>query len=168
MVKNLFLPLLAVAAFIILVGIFTQKSAGLGFGKYMQTSATPQSNTMTVGSKTIQIDIANTETAREKGLGGVSSLPADHGMLFVFDSKPVAATFWMKGMLIPLDMIWISNNKVIAINKNVPILPPGTPDNALPTYSPGQPVDYVLEVNAGFSDQNNITVGSPVVLPSTL
>jgi uncharacterized membrane protein (UPF0127 family) len=168
MVKKILLPLLGVAAFIVAVGIFTQKSSTLDWGKYLQGGSTSQEKTMTVGSKTIQVEIANTEATREKGLGGVSSLPADHGMLFVFDSKPTNATFWMKGMLIPLDMIWVSDNKVVSINKDIPISPQGTPNSSLPTYSPNIPIDYVLEVNAGFSEQNNITVGSPVVLPSTL
>jgi uncharacterized membrane protein (UPF0127 family) len=70
----------------------------------------------------------------------------------------------MKDMLIPLDFIWVANGKIVKIDKNVPAPAPNTPDGNLKTYSPGTPIDYVLEVNAGFSDKNNIKVGDSVNL----
>lgn len=152
--------------FIVLVGVFTQKSGSSILSKFLHSATPIPEETMTVGSKTVQVQIVKTETDREKGLGGVKSLNADDGMLFVFDSKPVNATFWMKDMLIPLDMIWIKDNKVLSIDRNIPISPVGTPDSSLKTYSPKEPIDYVLEVNAGFSDSNGVKVGDVVTLPT--
>ncbi|HKB88836.1 MAG TPA: DUF192 domain-containing protein [Patescibacteria group bacterium] len=166
MVKQLLLPLAGVAVFIILVGLFTQNPSKLGLGKYFPTAVIEQQKSMTVGSKTIQVEVVNTEQTREKGLGGRSSLGTDNGMLFVFDTKPVTPTFWMKDMLIPLDMIWISDSKIVKIDKHVPNQPANTPDEKLPIYTPGRAVDYVLEVNSGFSDSNNIKVGDSVILPT--
>jgi uncharacterized membrane protein (UPF0127 family) len=166
MFKKLFLPLAGVMLFIVLVGVFTQKSGSSILSKFLHSATPIPEETMTVGSKTVQVQIVKTETDREKGLGGVKSLNADDGMLFVFDSKPVNATFWMKDMLIPLDMIWIKDNKVLSIDRNIPISPVGTPDSSLKTYSPKEPIDYVLEVNAGFSDSNGVKVGDVVTLPT--
>jgi uncharacterized membrane protein (UPF0127 family) len=166
MFKKLFLPLIGVMLFIILVGVLTQKSGNSVISKFLHGATPVPEETVTIGSKVIQVQIAKTQTDREKGLGGVKSLSADQGMFFVFDSKPVNATFWMKGMLIPLDMIWIKDNKVLSIDKNIPISPVGTPDSSLKTYSPNGPIDYVLEVNAGFSDSNGIKVGDVVILPT--
>jgi uncharacterized protein len=174
MVKQLLIPLAGVAIFIVLVGILTQRSGNLNFGNILSTpapttspaSSPSQAKALTIGDKTIQVEIANTKDLREKGLSGRSSLPNNSGMLFVFDSKQVTPIFWMKGMLISLDMIWISGNAIVKIDKNIPVPPPNTPDTSLTEYSPNQPVDYVLEVNSGFSDQNNIKIGDNVVLPT--
>ncbi|MCX6704222.1 MAG: DUF192 domain-containing protein [Candidatus Woesebacteria bacterium] len=163
MFKQIILPILAVVIFIIIVGLFVQKSSSLGLSALK--TPTPQSEkTIAVGSKKIQVQIAETAEKRTKGLSGVASLKADSGMLFMFDAKGLAPIFWMKDMLIPLDMIWIRDGKIVKIDKNVPIPTPGTPENGLKTYSAGQTVDYVLEVNAGFSNQNNIKVGDSVDL----
>ncbi len=167
MIKQLLLPLAGVAIFIVLVGIFTQKSGSLDWAKYLQPQNQSQQKTMTIGSKTIQVEIANTESLREKGLSGRSSLAENTGMLFVFDSNQITPTFWMKGMLIPLDMIWISGGKIVKIDKKIPIPLAGTGDNNLIKYPAGKPIDYVLEVNSGFSDQNNIKVGDSIVLPAS-
>lgn len=164
MFKQIILPILAVVVFITAVGIFVRKSSSLNFfGMPAPQSTTLPEKTITVGSKTIQVQIANTETEREQGLSGIASLDANKGMLFVFDTN-VTAVFWMRGMLIPLDMIWIESGKIIQIDKNIPKPDPNTPDAQLKTYSPGQPVDRVLEVNAGFSDKNNVKVGDSVNL----
>jgi uncharacterized membrane protein (UPF0127 family) len=165
MIKQLFLPLAAVAAFIILVGVYTQKPSILNFNKAVPT-ASPQQKTVTIGNKSILVEVASTESARKKGLGGRSSLSQDSGMLFVFDLKDANPTFWMKDMLIPLDFIWIKGTKIVKIDKNVPIPAANTPDSKLDKIRPNQPVDYVLEVNGGFSDANSLKVGDSVTLPT--
>jgi uncharacterized protein len=164
MVKQILLPLAAVALFVILVGLLTQKSSSLNWSKYLPGAGGVQEKTIIVGNKIVQVEIANTETLREKGLSGRTSLPTDSGMLFVFDSKKVNPIFWMKSMLIPLDMIWISDGKIVNINKNIPVPPTNTPDDKLSKFSVNQPIDYVLEVNAGFADSNGIKVGNSVDL----
>lgn len=105
------------------------------------------------------IEIADTPTEREKGLGGVTNLEENNGMLFTSEQKDTLPIFWMKGMLIPLDIIWINDGKVVKIDKNIPNPDPNTPESELKRYSPASPVDYVLEVNAGFSDKFGLKVG---------
>ena len=166
MVKQLLLPLAGVALFIIIVGMFSQKSSSLDWGKYLSTNTPKETQSMTVGSKTITVEIANTTSLRERGLSGRSSLAENTGMLFVFETKPVTPTFWMKDMAIPLDIIWIKDGKVVKLDKKVPFPAPGTADSSLKTYPAGVPIDYVLEVNAGFSDKNNLKVGDSVALPT--
>ena len=83
-------------------------------------------------------------------------------MYFVFD-KPKPAVFWMKGMLIPLDIIWISDNTVVGLEKNVP--PPANPAQTDPLqYHAPQPVDAVLELFSGQAKELNIDVGTVAVL----
>jgi hypothetical protein len=123
---------------------------------------------ITVGSTSIQVSLANNEIDRRKGLSGVGSLPEGRGMLFVFPQENIRPTFWMKDMNISLDMIWINDGKVTQIYENVPPPASGTPDSALDLYIPNDPIDYILEVNAGFSAQNNIKVGDTVDLSQVL
>ena len=165
MFKQIILPILAVIVFIIIVGIFAQKSSFLGLtGLNMAGPTPPPEKTISINEKKINVQIADTPEKRTKGLSGVSSLKADSGMLFVFDAKGTTPVFWMKDMLIPLDFIWIAGGKIVRIDKNIPIPAPNTPDDKLKTYSAGDPIDYILEVNAGFSDQNKIKVGDSVDL----
>lgn len=170
MFKDLFAPILGVIAFIIVVGLFVQKSDSIKIPGVTPLATTSATKTITVGSKVINIEIADTPEKRSQGLSGRTELATDAGMLFVFGTegdvpkKDLTPGFWMKDMKISIDIIWINDNKVVKIDKSVPIPAEGTADNKLPVYSPGQPIDYVLEVNPGFSDANNIKVGDTIDL----
>ncbi len=110
------------------------------------------------GSLAIPVSIADTPAAREQGLSGTNTLPANAGKLFIFDT-PGNYGFWMKDMNYGLDFVWIdSAMKVIAVTPNV------TADTYPQIFYPAQPVQYVLEVNAGFSSKNNLTVGQQLLL----
>lgn len=161
MIKKVIIPIVATALFIVAVGILMKKTSTPTF---MSASPTPTQASPTVGinGKSISVEIAKTPEDRKKGLSERSSLDTNAGMLFVFDDENTTQTFWMKGMFIPLDIIWIDNGKIIRIDKNVAAPAANTPDNKIKTYSAGRPVDYVLEVNAGFSDSNSIKVGDSV------
>lgn len=111
----------------------------------------------------INIEIAESNEAKKKGLGGRQSLATDSGMLFVF-SKPDRYRFWMKGLSFPLDFIWISGDKIVDIFLNAKAPEVGLADNALTIYTSNQPVDKVLEVNAGFARGNNIQIGDLIQL----
>lgn len=158
MFKSLFLPLIAVAAFIILVGLLTQGKLDGILKNVAPTAVSTSQKTIKIGdSVEIKVDIARSDAERSRGLGGITSLDSKSGMVFVFpkNSKPV---FWMKDTKIPLDIIWIDDNKIVGIDKNVqPEI--GKKDIDLKKYSAPAAIDYVLEVNGGFSDSNNIKVG---------
>jgi hypothetical protein len=101
------------------------------------------------------VKLAKTEAEREKGLMFQNQLNQEEGMLFIF-GKEGAHPFWMKNVLIPLDMIWIDkNSKVIFINKNSQ---PCREDNC-PMINPGVFSKYVLEINAGNAKKLGIEIG---------
>ncbi len=126
----------------------------------MAVSLTP----IVVKDTTVNVRLAKTESEQRQGLSGTQSMAPDEGMLFVFATKQ-RTPFWMKDMLIALDFIWIRDGKVSQLNKNVPAPAPGTPDYKLSLIVPNDPVDYVLEVNAGFVDSHQIVVGDSVTIP---
>lgn len=109
----------------------------------------------------IKIEVAKNNDEKAKGLGGRESLDQESGMLFVYDVK-LKPRFWMKGMKIPLDFIWIDGDKVADLLENVPPPQEGQPDATLQLYSSTVDVDKVLEVNAGFISRNNIIVGDKI------
>lgn len=116
-----------------------------------------QSGTVTIGKNKLKVEMAEAALAQLKGLSWRKSLDPNSGMLFVFGT-PSFYSFWMKDMFFPIDIIWISNDQIVDITKNVPV-PQG---NYLPTYSPSEPVNYVLEINAGYSDSHGIKIGDQV------
>jgi len=65
-------------------------------------------------------------------------------------------------MSVPIDIIWIDDSKVIQIDENVPFEPS---EKLRPS---NQPVDYVLEVAAGFSERYTIAPGTMLILPPGL
>ena len=101
------------------------------------------------------VELAQTSAEKAKGLMYRSSMPENHGMLFIFDAV-APRSFWMKNTLIPLDMIFIdSEMKVVEIKSNV--LP--CEADPCPTYT-SLPAMYVLEINAGLSEKSGIKIGS--------
>ena len=110
-------------------------------------------NILKIGNTEIKIEIANDDQSRIKGLSGRDSLEEDEGMLFIFD-YPDKHSFWMKEMNFPIDIIWLDDNKKIVFIKKE-----ARPESYPESFS--SPIDslYVLEVNASFSDKNNLKVG---------
>lgn len=106
-----------------------------------------------INNEKINIEIADTPESRYQGLSGRKELCDNCGMLFIFPDKQIR-TFVMRDMNFPLDMIWINDNKVVKINKNT--IPESS--NPVMRYSSDVPVNYVLEVNGGFCDKNEIKV----------
>ena len=93
---------------------------------------------ITIGNKSYQVSLAETEEEQMKGLQGVNTLPEDEGVLFVFEEAGEVG-FWMKDTLIPLDIIYINDDdEVIAVEQGVP------GDETILEHSD---VKYVLEVN---------------------
>ncbi len=122
---------------------------------------TPQT-TITVGGHPVKVEMANTEVLRRLGLSGRSQLSPGEGMLFSFDQENVKPAFWMKDMIIPIDIVWIDDNTVIQIHESVQPPAPETADRDLKLYLPNAPIDSVLELPAGYAKEVGIAVGDIV------
>lgn len=80
-------------------------------------------------------------------------------MLFVFP-KDDAYGFWMKDMLAPLDIIWLSDTgSIVWIEEDV------QPSSYPNVFYPNAPARYVLEMRAGQARARGWTIGSRVQLP---
>ena len=90
--------------------------------------------------------VATSYAQQRRGLMHVRQLPSSTGMLFVYD-RPGIRSMWMKNTYIPLDMLFIRGDgtvESIAAN-TVPL--------SLQSISSGEPVVYVLELNAGVTGE---------------
>lgn len=109
----------------------------------------------------ITAEIAATGPDRETGLMHRTSLAPNAGMLFVFPSDS-PYQFWMKDTLIPLDMVWMDEQKrVIYVEKNAPPCP--AVRLQCPSFGPSDPARYVLEIAAGSADRVGIKPGTTLV-----
>ncbi|MDO8498320.1 MAG: DUF192 domain-containing protein [bacterium] len=154
--------LLLVVAFGAMILSFNISLLG-GLFPAFNTSKSFPSTQIKVGQAVVKVEVADTPEERGRGLGGRNSLATDSGMLFVF-SESQKQRFWMKGMKIPVDMIFIDKGRVVDILKNVPPPSPNQSDQTLLIYEPVAPADMVLETNAGFADSFGIRTGDSVYL----
>ncbi len=87
------------------------------------------------------------------------SLAADAGMLFVYD-LPGRHAFWMKNTVIPLDVIWLDENKtIVAIETMAPCK-----TDPCPTYAPDGKAACVIELNAGTANTLKLQPGDTMSL----
>ena len=119
--------------------------------------------TVLVGEKTMPVALAATASERARGLSGCAQLPPLSGMYFTF-GEPRQAEFWMKDMLIPIDIVWILDGKVIGVERNVPPPRAEESDHTLPRYRAPGLINAVLELPAGQADHRTIDVGTPILL----
>ena len=123
--------------------------------------------TIKLDEKFLEVQIADTEPRKVRGLMFQETLPYDQGMLFVFD-EPGERSMWMLNMQFNLDIIWFDQNgNVVEILKDV--LPCKTPLEVMSCTSDGISANnakYVLEVTSGFVDKFDIDTNSKLEIIS--
>lgn len=109
-----------------------------------------------INNQKFTVEIASTPRQLTQGLSKRKELCQNCGMLFVFPT-PQILSFWMKDTLIPLDMIFIDQDKKITNIINAPI-------NNLQIYNSARPALYCLELNAGRYQELNLKPGDIINL----
>jgi len=95
--------------------------------------------------KRFNVEIADDEAERARGLMFRDEMAADHGMLFVHDGEE-AQSYWMKNTRIPLDIIYFDHaRKLVSVSH----APPCSLGDGCPPFPSEGPALYVLELNAG-------------------
>ena len=116
-----------------------------------------------LNEKCFFVEIADTDSERQRGLMGLELLKENEGMLFVFPEEG-EYSFWMKNTLISLDIIWIDENfQIVNIETAVPCH-----EEFCENYIPKGKSLYVLEVNENFAEMNYIEVGDYVEIDMKL
>lgn len=113
-----------------------------GLIQFMTTTSNVRRNTIQIADKKFAIELADTDEERTRGLMGRLTLGEKKGMLFVFDDS-APRSFWNQDTLIPLDVIFIDQGFVVAVEQ----LPKFDAAFGAVTVSPEIPARYVLELN---------------------
>lgn len=110
------------------------------------------------GAAHFAVEIAQTESERNRGLMFRSHMPQAAGMLFVFPA-PQNVNFWMKNTLIPLDLLFADSHGVVTrIHSNA------VPGDLTPIEGGGD-VQFVLEINGGHAAHLGIKPGAQIRHP---
>ncbi len=113
--------------------------------------------TIKVDGNVLEVQVADTQPRRVRGLMFQEQLPYDQGMIFVFDS-PGIHSLWMLNMQFPIDMIWFDDNgKVVHIETDVPPCKSALETATCTVVNPGAEAIYILEVTSGFVEKFEIT-----------
>lgn len=116
-----------------------------------------------IGDVYVRAEVADSWEKKLQGLAGRSTIKNGEGMLFPYAQRE-SQGIWMKGMKIPIDIVWIDGDRIVDIAPEVPAPPyPDTPVDQLKTYYPRVPATAVLEVPAGFALANGWKIGDRVV-----
>lgn len=122
------------------------------------TDVSAPASQVIIGDHVFLTEVAIDPAAQKKGLSGRDNLPEDSGLLFVYPSKSIL-TFWMLDVRFNIDLLWISDDKIVGIEKNMQAPAPATEDKDLLLYSSPEPVNRVLEINSGLVDKYGIQIG---------
>jgi hypothetical protein len=119
--------------------------------------------TVTFGTRAIPVEVADTAATREHGLSGRLSLAQDTGLVLAW-TMPTEAMIWMPDMNFAIDVIFVRDEKVVAIYPNAQPCPK---DGPCPTFGPATGVNYVLEAPTGSATRWNLKIGDAINLVGT-
>ncbi|MCE2510638.1 MAG: DUF192 domain-containing protein [Alphaproteobacteria bacterium] len=116
----------------------------------------PLSLVTAAASHPFQVEVADTDEERARGLMYRESLAPDHGMLFDFERPTTQAAMWMKNTLISLDMLFLGpEGRIVLIAAD-------TTPGSLEPIGTRRPVRAVLELLGGTAARLGVRVGDRV------
>jgi uncharacterized membrane protein (UPF0127 family) len=167
--------ILAAAAFVVVAGAIGLSVAGGIGGSDGPEGASERvvlapTMTLKIKDKTFKLDVAATNEARIKGMGGRKEIPPGTGMLFVFP-RAQRLSFLMRDCPIAIDVIFLdASARITAIHTMQPEEPqrPGEDDSAydarLKKYSSRFPAQYAVELAGGMAAQLGLKEGEKLAL----
>jgi len=102
---------------------------------------------------TIDIEIADTDSLRARGLMDRPNIPEATGMLFIFPNE-APQSFWMENTPSSLDIMYFgADSALVNVQANT------APYQRSPTYPSEGPAQFVVETPAGFARRYGLTPG---------
>ncbi|MFI5380191.1 MAG: DUF192 domain-containing protein [Tepidisphaerales bacterium] len=113
--------------------------------------------TMRLGGKACTLEVVRTERTRRIGLMFRDSMPADHGMIFVF-AEPEELGFYMRNTRIPLDIVYVGGDqRIVSIHQMKPFDEHTTPSDG--------PAKWAIELNDGTAARLGLNAGDKLEIP---
>jgi uncharacterized protein len=119
-------------------------------------ATTPQGPTipLAIGHRVLQVEVADTDAERARGLMFRDGLALDHGMVFVYPNERVRG-FWMKNTRIPLAIAFAdARGRIVHIAEMLPY-----DETSTDSVSPAM---YAVEMRAGWFAEHGIAVGDRI------
>ena len=118
----------------------------------------------TLAGKPFKLKISSSAATRERGLGGVTDIPADGGMIFVF-AAPGLQNFWMYDCVTDMDIVYLDGLGYVTAIYEMTKEPLRRPDESvqeygarLKRYPSRMPAQYVIELRAGRAKELGLQV----------
>lgn len=135
------------------------------FSLCLSACASSTSHWVELKGQRYAVEIADDVNERARGLMYRDALPADYGMLFIYDQQQPLA-FWMKNTKIPLDILYFdAKRKLVSIQRDIP---PCSLGDRCPAYPSARPALYALELNAGRAQAMDIQHGDVLSFSSNI
>jgi len=116
-----------------------------------------QNGQIIIKNNTWNVEIVSEEADLAKGLSNRKTLYNNKGMLFAFDQM-ATQSFWMKDMLIPIDMIFFDEGwKIVLIESNI------QPNTFPKVFGSSVKSQYILEINSSEANTYGLKVGDQAV-----
>lgn len=145
------IPIAIAAAIIGIVGVMSIPS-----DSKLEAVEFPR-GTIKIDDIALQVQVADTEPRRVRGLMFQDQLPYNQGMIFVFEKAGIYS-LWMLNMQFPLDMIWFDKDgNIIHIEKDIPPCKTALETMTCQSITPDGEALYILEVTSGFVNKFQIT-----------
>lgn len=141
---------------------FFRESRGLNEVKnsvLTQAQPTLKKRKIKIGTHSLEVEVAQSVIELAVGLSYREKLGSD-GMLFVLPKRDKAG-FWMKDMNFDIDIIWIKEGKISQISSQVRA---DSYEENKTVFYPDEPIDWVLELDAGRAAILNLQPGDFVIL----
>lgn len=110
--------------------------------------------TLDVAGHEVEVEIADDEEERRRGLMYRDSLPEDQGMLFVYPEEEILS-FYMRNTEIPLDIAFVDQRGYIV---DIQQMEPHTEE----LHESRRPAMYALEMNLGWFEANGVEEGDRI------
>lgn len=114
----------------------------------------PTDRVWSIRGRDISLEQALTPEAQSKGLGGRDRLDESRGMIFLLDRHRSLAV-WMDRMRFPIDVIFLSDNRVVEIRDSLPVCPGECQD----FYNSPPGVNGFIEIKAGLAKELGLKIG---------
>ena len=109
---------------------------------------------LVVGGVNISAEVADDPKERAMGLMGRTSLPKNHGMIFVYPDEKVRS-FWMKNTPLRLSIAYISKaGTIVHLAEMAPMS-----EEPVPSVHPTM---YALEMETGWFTSHGVKVGQSI------
>ncbi|KAF1712737.1 DUF192 domain-containing protein [Pseudoxanthomonas sacheonensis] len=131
----------------------------------MLSGCASASSWVELGGQRYEVEVADDDAERARGLMFRDQLAPGTGMIFLHDREEPQA-YWMKNTKIALDILYFDNaRKLVAQQRDVP---PCSAGNACPPYPSNVPARYVLELNAGEAAKLKLQNGAELKFSSDI